>query len=249
MVKLSDRVGVEWFRQALPSTSQEAKSEIAVSSVGILPAARIVPLGVGEPFIAFSMYARWLRLHPVVGSREIYSDAAAHHIMSDFSAFIGNDNPGSHRILAAGDLNNIYGATEHNPLVWYKRDQGVFGRMDALGLELVGPQHPNGHMAEPPPRGVSKATKNVPMYHTVRGSPVTAENQLGHVFASRGFHRGARARALNGEGRVGSQRPLPHFDRGRRVKIFGAGTRNRYRHWIGRATCSNRLRPAADGIT
>ncbi len=64
------------------------------------------------------MYARRFRQHPVVGSPYIYSDAAAHHIMSDLSTFIGDDNPGSRRILAAGDLNNVYGITEDNPLAW-----------------------------------------------------------------------------------------------------------------------------------
>ena len=170
VVKLSDRIEVEWFRSVLPSTPQEAQDEIAVSNVGIMAAARIIPPGNGEPFIAFSMYARWFRPHPAVGSPYIYSDAAAHHIMSDLSAFIGNDNLGSHRILAAGDLNNIYGITEDNPLAWYQRDIGVFARFDAMGLELVGPQHPNGRLADPPPRGVQEGARNVPTYHTTRGS-------------------------------------------------------------------------------
>lgn len=61
---------------------------------------------------------------------------------------------GSHRILAAGDLNNVYGITEDNPLAWGQRDIGVFASFDALGLELVGPQTPNGRLADPPPRRV-----------------------------------------------------------------------------------------------
>ena len=132
-----------------------------------------------------------------MGSRAIYSDAAAHHIMSDLSAFIGDDRPGSHRILAAGDLNNIYGATEDNELAWYQRDRGVFARMDALGLEFMGPQYPEGRLADPPPQGVGEDTRNVPTYHTTRRSPAMAENQLDYVFASRGFHHEVRARALN----------------------------------------------------
>lgn len=204
VVKLSDRVDVEWFRQVLPSTPQEANDEIAVSNVGIIAAARVIPRGAGEPFIAFSMYARWFRPHRVAGSSYIYSDAAAHHIMSDLSAFIGDTNPGSHRILAAGDMNNVHGVTEDNPLAWYRRDIGVFARIDALGLELVGPQYPDGRLADPPPRGVQEGTRNTPTYHTARGSPATAENQLDYVFASRGFHRCVRARAMNGVEEWGS---------------------------------------------
>ena len=154
VVKLSDRVGVQWFRQVLSTTPQEGDDEIAVSNVGIIAAAQVIPITGGEPFIAVSMYVRWFRPHPTVVRPYIYSGAAAHHIMSDLSAFIGDTNPGSHRILAAGDMNNIYGATEDNRLVWYERDRGVFDRMNALGLEFLGPQDPAGHLAEPPPQGV-----------------------------------------------------------------------------------------------
>ena len=204
VVKLSDRVRVEWFRQVLPTTPVEGDDEIAVSNVGIIAAARVIPLTGGEPFIAVSMYARWFGPHPTLGSPYIYSDAAAHHIMSDLSAFIGDDNPGSHRILAAGDVNNVYGVTEDNALAWYQRDVGVFARVDALGLEFMGPQHPAGRLADPPPQGVREGTGNVPTYHLRSGSPATAQNQLDYVFASRGFHRGVRVRALNGVEEWGS---------------------------------------------
>ena len=197
VVKLSANVEVLWLRQVLPTTPRERDDEIAVSNVGILAAARVIPLTGEDPFVAVSMYARWFRPHPTLGSRYIYSDAAAHHIMSDLSAFIGDDRPGSHCILTAGDLSNIYGASEDNELVRYQRDRCVFERMDALGLEFMGPQHPEGRLAAPPPRGVREDTRNVPTYHTTRRSPATAENQLDYVFASLGFHHGVRARALN----------------------------------------------------
>ena len=116
----------------------EGDDEIAVSNVGIIAAARVIPLTGGEPFIAVSMYARWFGPHPTLGSPYIYSDAAAHHIMSDLSAFIGDDNPGSHRILAAGDMNNVYGITEDNPLAWYRRDVGVFARVTHWGWSSWG---------------------------------------------------------------------------------------------------------------
>ena len=95
-------------------------------------------------------------------------------------------------------MNNIYGVTEDNRLVWYQRDIGVFARMDALGLEFLGPQYPDGRRAEPTPQGLTTATRNVPTNHTTLGSPATAENQLDYVLASRGFHNGVRTRAMNG---------------------------------------------------
>ena len=66
-----------------------------------------------EAFIVVSMYARWLTPHPSTRSswRVGYSDASAHRIISDLSAFIGHRDPATHRILAAGDLNMCYGAT------------------------------------------------------------------------------------------------------------------------------------------
>ena len=198
VVKLSDRVKVEWFRQILPTAPEEQDDEIAVSNVGIIAAARVIPLVSGKPFIAVSMYARWFRPHLLTGTtNNIHSDRSAHRIMSDLSMFIADTDPDKHRILAAGDMNNIYGATEDNRLVWYERDRGVFDRMNARGLEFMGPQHSAGRRAEPTPQGLPEDTRNVPTYHTRGGSPTTAENQLDYVFASRGFHGGVRARALN----------------------------------------------------
>ena len=168
-----------------------------MSDVAIRVAARFTSLTGECPFVTVSMYARWLRLHPTTGSSYIYSDAAAHHIISDLSAFIGDDRPGSHRILVADDLNNIYGATEDNELVWYQRHRGVFRRMDGLDMEFAGRRHPEGRLAAPPPQDVREDTMNVPTYHTTRRSPATAENHLDYVFASRGFHLEVRARALN----------------------------------------------------
>jgi len=60
-VKLSDRVGVEWFRRVFP-ISVAKRDEIPVSGIGTIAAARVVPAD-GEPFIAVSMYARWLKPH------------------------------------------------------------------------------------------------------------------------------------------------------------------------------------------
>ncbi len=48
-----------------------------------------------EAFIVVSMYARWLKPHPSTKSNWSvgYSDASAHRIISDLSAFIGHHNP------------------------------------------------------------------------------------------------------------------------------------------------------------
>ena len=197
VVRLSGRVQVDWFKQVNPISYTEP-DEIAVSGIGTIAAARITPEG-GEPFIAVSMYARWIRPHPTANSKWFvgYADGSAHRIISDLSAFIGDVDPCTHRILAAGDLNTIYGATDGNPLALPSRDQTIWDRMDALGMEFLGPQHPDGRLADPTPQGLPSDTKNVPTYYTARQSPETAQNQLDYVFASRGFHEQVSVRAMN----------------------------------------------------
>lgn len=200
VVRLSDRVEVEWFKQVGP-ISETAADEIAVSGIGTIAAARVAPRdGDARPFIAVSMYARWAKPHSSTGSkwRVGYADGSAHRIISDLSAFIGDIDPSTHRILAAGDLNMIYGATDDNPLALPARDRTVTDRMAALGLELLGPWYPDGgRQACPTPQGLPPDTRNVPTYHTASQTPETAQNQLDYVFASRGFHENVTVRALN----------------------------------------------------
>lgn len=204
VVKLSDRVEVEWFKQVSAISEPEA-DEIAVSGVGTIAAARVIPKD-GQPFIAVSMYARWLRPHSSTSSswKVGYSDASAHRIISDLSAFIGDIDPSTHRILAAGDLNMIYGATDDNPLALPARERTVYHRMGALGLEFVGPQHPAGVQANPTPQGLPPDTLNVPTFHDVGKSPEAAYKQLDYVFASRGFHEQVTVRAMNSPEEWGS---------------------------------------------
>ena len=204
VVKLSERVEIEWFKRVFP-ISVAKRDEIPVSGIGTIAAARVIP-GEGEPFIVVSMYARWIKPHVTTGTkwRVGYPDGSAHRIISDMSAFIGDIDPSTHRILAAGDLNTIHGATDDNRLALPARDRTIFDRMNALGLEFIGPQYPNGRRAEPTPKGLPKDTKNVPTYYTTRQSPATAQNQLDYVFASRGFHESVAARALNGVDEWGS---------------------------------------------
>lgn len=198
VAKLSDRVEVEWFKQISP-ISDPAEDEIAVSGIGTIAAARVIPKD-APPFIAVSMYARWIRPHPLTKTKWKvgYSDGSAHRIISDLSAFIGSTDPLTHRILAAGDFNMIYGATGDNRLALPARDHTVTDRMAALGMEFLGPRYPAGRRARPTPQGLPCDTENVPTYYTTRQSPATAQNQLDYVFASRGFHKSVSVRALNG---------------------------------------------------
>ena len=199
VAKLSDRVGVEWFKRVFPY-SEAADDEMRVSGVGTIAAARVIPVDC-EPFIAISMYARWMRPHVSTKSswKAGNSDVSAHRIISDLSQFIGHRDPSRHRILAAGDLNTFYGATDDNKLVISDRARTVFERMNALGMEFMGPQAPEGgRVAEPTPQGLPEDTKNVPTYYTVQaGSSENAQNQLDYVFASRGFHSCVSTRAMN----------------------------------------------------
>ena len=197
VAKLSDRVEVEWFKRVLPC-SELADEEMRVSDVGTIAAARVIPQN-SAPFIVVSMYSRWIMPHP--STKTLWKignpDVSAHRIISDLSQFIGHCDPSKHRILAAGDLNTIYECSDTN-LVVPEREHTVFDRMDALGIEFIGPRFPNGRKAEPTPFGLPQDTKNVPTRTTSARHPENARHQLDYVFASRGFHCGVRARALNG---------------------------------------------------
>ena len=197
VVKLSDRVTVEPYRQVAPISDLGEEDAIGVSDIGTVAGARVFPHGnEDEAFVALSMYARWLSPHPSTNrSGWIYSDASAHRIISDLSAFIGHYDAANYRILAAGDLNMFYGAIGSR-LSMPERERSVWDRMHALGLEFLGPQAPNGRRAETALDDVPPDTKNVPTYYH-RGGPEGAKNQLDYAFASRGFHERVSVRAMN----------------------------------------------------
>ena len=198
VVKLSNRVKVEWFKQVSP-LSETADDEFAVSGIGTVAAARVTPQK-GLPFIVVSMYARWMKPHPSTGSKWSvgYPDGSAHRIISDLSAFIGNVDPCTHRILAAGDLNTCYETEDGSDPDWTTaRDHTIWDRMNALGLEFLGPRHPNGRRAEPTAKFMKPDNRNVVTYYT-GNSAATADRQMDYAFASRGFHEGVTVRALNG---------------------------------------------------
>ena len=197
IVKLSDRVEVEWFKQISP-IGGVAADEIAVSGIGAIAAARITPLDC-EPFFVVSMYARWLGWHPTVESRWSVgtADGSAHRIITDISGLIGDYDPSTHRIIAAGDLNMIYNPGNHDWLG--SRDHSVWTRMDVVGMEFMGPSYPDGRKAANPRDSLSPDSQNVPTYYTTgEKTPEAATQQLDYAFASRGFHESVRVRALNG---------------------------------------------------
>ena len=124
---------------------------------------------------------------------------SAHRIISDISGFIAHTNPANHRIIVAGDLNTIYGAVEGSALETPIRAQTIFDRMNAIGMEFLGPQWPDAErQADPPSIDAPLGTRNVPTYYSSRASLETARNQLDYVFASRGFHESISVRAMNG---------------------------------------------------
>ncbi len=240
---LSNRVSAEPLQPTPLPLSSLNEDEIAVSDPTTLAIARVTPLPDGEasepsavgsdaprvgepsavegetpppmePFIVVSMYARWLKPHPLTRRAppvrrpgllaiNLYADASAHRIISDLSNLIGHSNPAGHRIIVAGDLNTIYGATEQSRYETPARAETIFSRMNALGLEFVGPRWPTGRGQT---RDVPPDTQNVPTYlpfarlKEMREAPekgTVAGNQLDYVFASRGFHEQVRVRALN----------------------------------------------------
>lgn len=194
VVKLSDRVDIQWFPQ-VPPTSEVQADTAGTSGIGTGAIAKVIPCATQQkPFIVVSMYARWMMPHPSTNTKWKvgYADTSAHRIISDLSAFIGHDDPSTHRILAAGDLNSIW--DEHKMA---ERERTVWARMEALGLEFLGPQFPNGRAAAKTPSYLSPDTKNVPTYYTTSEKPLSATRQLDYVFASRGFHKGISVEALN----------------------------------------------------
>ena len=192
VVRLSDRVKVEWIEAKSPV--QAEWGGFVVSRPGTLEAARVTPLS-GDPFIVCSMYGLWTG--PLTGAGSwIMADNSVHRIISDLSVFIGRQD--GHRIICAGDLNILHGHGENGSKYWAARYQTVFDRMEAIGVPYIGPQIPNGRQADPWPQELPPDSKNVPTFYSTGTSPVEAYRQLDHVFASRSLVPNLTVRALNG---------------------------------------------------
>ncbi len=193
IVRLSDRVKVEWIESR--PIAEAVTSEFAVSIPGTAAAARITPAE-GDPLFVVSMYAQWRYPHDWAGGSWIVGDGSAHRLISDLAeAFIGREV--GHRIIAAGDLNILYGYGDFGSPYWAARYRTVFDRMEALGLPFAGPQHPNGRQANPWPDELPRDSRNVPTYHSSQQTPATATRQLDFAFASQSLLESVSVRALN----------------------------------------------------
>jgi endonuclease/exonuclease/phosphatase family metal-dependent hydrolase len=192
VVRLTNRVQVDWLTP-IP-LEQAVAGDLAVSRSGTLAAAEVTAPG-GARCTLVSMYGLWESPHRSTSSSWIYADASVHRLVSDLAVLIGQQR--GHRIVAAGDLNILYGYGEDGSRYWAARYGTIFKRMEAMGMPFVGPQAPNGRRAEPWPTELPKESNNVPTYHSTRQVPAQAARQLDFVFASTDLVERIHVRALN----------------------------------------------------
>ena len=140
--------------------------------------------------------------------RRGYADAMVYRAISNLGAFIGHKDPATHRILVVGDFNLIHGAaTERNLLSLQERDRTVFGRLQLLRFEYMGPQHPNGRVASLTPEAFRQTRKTFQRNTIPRPAPAARpRQQIGSTAYLRrwGFHRNVRAHVLNEPEQSGS---------------------------------------------
>jgi endonuclease/exonuclease/phosphatase family metal-dependent hydrolase len=192
IVRLSDRVHVNWLT---PISLERAEAgDLGVSRKGTLAVAEVTGPGDSRTTLV-SMYALWEGPHRSTGSRWIYADASAHRLVSDLAVLVGQQR--GHRLVAAGDLNILFGYGEHGSKYWASRYATIFRRMEAMGVPFVGPQAPNGRRAEPWPSELPEDSSNVPTYHTNRQKPAEATRQLDFVFASVDLAKRVHVSAMN----------------------------------------------------
>ena len=192
VVKLTNRVEVEWIDTKPIGESQP--DDLAVSRPGTLAAARVTGDS-GETITVVSMYAFWESPHAGTKSGWIYADGSVHRLISDLSAFIGQQS--DHQIIAAGDLNMLKGYGENGSAYWARRYATVFDRMEALGLPCVEPRVPHGRQAAPWPDELPEASDNVPTFRSNKQTPETAARQLDYVFASTRLVDRVKVTAIN----------------------------------------------------
>ena len=190
IVKLSKRVDVEYLTPVPLTDAREGGFK--TTHPESLAAAIVKPINGEPPFIAVSICAEFEQ--PRRSSWNV-TDASVHRIISDLSLLIGKQR--GHRIIVAGDLNIGHGYGEDKSGYWKGRYDTVFDRMKALGLPLVGPQHPCGRKADPPPQELPWDSENVPTYIHPTQIPETAIRQLDYVFASENMSDFVKVRALN----------------------------------------------------
>ena len=125
----------------------------------------------------------------------MYADASVHRLISDLAVLIGSER--GHKILAAGDLNVLYGYGDKGSPYWAARYGTVFERMAAMGVPIIGPQAPHGRCAEPWPAELPRGSACVPTYYSTHMTIEQAQRQLDFVFASRDLAGRISVRALN----------------------------------------------------
>ncbi len=175
--------------------SSARDGDLGVSRLGTLAAANVEDPDSMKTYTVVSMYAVWEKAHHSTKSGWIFADSSAHRLISDISCLVGQEK--EHHLIVAGDLNILFGYGEFGNNYWKTRYGGIFDRFRSIGLDFVGPQHPNGRQAHPWPTELPPESRNVPTYHTNRQTPETATRQLDFVFASSHIARHVRATALN----------------------------------------------------
>lgn len=191
LVPLNSRVRVDRIPTA--SIADAGPEALPVSRLGTLSLARVVDPDTGLQVTAISMYAFWEKPRTTPNTW-IYADASVHRLISDISALVGTQQ--GHRLIAAGDLNSLYGYGEHGSAYWAGRYRTIFDRFDAIGLDYLGPRSPDGQQASPRPTELPSDSPNVPTFRLERTSE-SATRQLDFVFASRSIAARIRTRALN----------------------------------------------------
>lgn len=196
IVGLSDEVKV--VGRSTKSMGYSSPDDFLVSRFGTLTVAEVILKQSSETFTLISMYSVWEKPDISTSQNWIIADASVHRLISDISALIGKQR--GHKIIAAGDLNIVYGYGELGSTYWKERYDSVFSRMKALGVSFAGPQYPDGGVqANPWPKELPRDSLNVPTYRTRRDKPKTALRQLDFVFASDALHKRMSVCALNTE--------------------------------------------------
>jgi hypothetical protein len=173
VVQLTNRVRVDWLKPLHLGDAMDG--EFAVSRLGTLSAAHVTAAD-GQPLLIASIYGICDKPHISTGSSWIYADASVHRVISDLAGLIGQRN--GHSILAAGDLNILYGYGEAESPYWAARCATIFARMGAMGVPFIGPQSPNGRLADPWPAELPPNSANVPTFYydsrnsRDRGAPI-----------------------------------------------------------------------------
>lgn len=190
IVPLSERITLE------PIISGEIHGQdptaMPISRSGTITAAKVLVDGTPR-FTAVSVYAPWERYFGK--DSPVWADGSAHRILSDLSPLLWNQR--REPVIVSGDWNVLYGYGEKGAAYNKARYDTVFARAEALELTFVGPQHPNGRLAEPRPAELPADSKCVPTYFHSRQNPETATRQLDFVFASKFIADGVTATALN----------------------------------------------------